>query len=168
MKIPEALVGGGTFFLSRGESIEPVKIDLSKYMGTWRVIACTDNELENQFADATETYELIGVKHVDVVFKWREGSLTGPVRAYDFRGKILSHPSHGIWKMNLFPLFCVTYIVVEVAPDYSWAAVAHPSKKFGWLLARKPKLPEETVAHFYRVFATLGYDTTKFIKVPQP
>jgi len=168
MRVPGALLGGAAFCLSGDSDIQPVKIDLSKYMGTWRVIACTDNAVEKKFADATETYSLVGVKHVDVVFKWRDDTLSGPVKTHEFRGRILNHPSHGIWKMKLFPFFSVTYIIVDVAPDYSWASVAHPSKKFGWLLARASRLPEETVSRFRRHLANLGYDPEKFILVPQP
>jgi apolipoprotein D and lipocalin family protein len=152
MRVPGALLGGAAFCLSGDSDIQPVKIDLSKYMGTWRVIACTDNAVEKKFADATETYSLVGVKHVDVVFKWRDDTLSGPVKR----------------KMKLFPFFSVTYIIVDVAPDYSWASVAHPSKKFGWLLARASRLPEETVSRFRRHLANLGYDPEKFILVPQP
>lgn len=170
MKVPPALLGTAAFFLvGRAHSgIKPARIDLSRYSGTWRVIAVTDNAVEKKFVDATESYTMSGGGRVDVVFRWRQESFEAPLKTHRFRGRVTSDMSHGIWKVKLFPLFSATYIVVDVGPEYSWAAVAHPSKKFGWLLARETSVSEETWARFLTTFAQLGYDTSKFLKVPQP
>ncbi len=171
MKVPSALLGGAAFFLAgcaTHSEIKPAKIDLSRYMGTWRVIACTDNPVEKKFVDATESYALADAKHINVTFKWREESFTAPFKTHQFKGTVQKDPSHAVWKMKLLPLFAATYIVVEIGPDYSWAAVAHPSKKFGWLLARDTTVSDETWAHVLNRFGSMGYDPTKFIKVPQP
>ncbi len=60
---------------SRGR-IKPVeKVDLSKYIGSWRIIACTDNKVEHDFVDAVETYQFAGKGAVNVHFAWRDPSL---------------------------------------------------------------------------------------------
>lgn len=154
--------------LSRTEEIAPVRIDLSRYMGTWRVIACTDNPVEKKFVDATESYSLSDANHIDVTFKWRSETFDAPMQTHRFQGRVERSPSHAVWKMKLFPFFVATYVVIEVAPDYSWAAVAHPSRKFGWLLSRSTTVTDEVWTQAMRAFSTRGYDCTNFIRVPQP
>jgi apolipoprotein D and lipocalin family protein len=171
MKIPRALLGSAVFALTGTAAradIQPVRIELPRYMGTWRVIGCMENSLESRFADATESYSLSNENHLNVVFSWRDQSLSAPKKSHEFRGRILKDPSKAVWKMNVFPLVSATYIVIDVGPGYSWAAVAHPSRDFGWILARGTSLPEETWTKILSRFAALGYDTSKFIKVPQP
>jgi apolipoprotein D and lipocalin family protein len=171
MKIPRALLGGAAFALTgtAGRAdIQPVRIEVPRYMGTWRVIGCMENPLDSRFADATESYSLTNENRLNVVFSWRERSLSAPRKSHEFSGRILKDPSHAVWKMNVFPLVTATYIVIDVGKGYSWAAVAHPSRKFGWILARATSLPDETWIPILSRFAVLGYDTSKFIRVPQP
>ena len=148
--------------------IPPAPIEVPRYMGTWRVLGCLENASENRVADAMESYSLTGENRLNVIFSWREGSLSGPRKSREFRGRILKDPSRGIWKMKVAPLVASTYIVIDVGKDYSWAAVAHPSRKFGWILARSSQLPDATWTRILSRFAALGYDTSKFIRVPQP
>ena len=171
MKVPNALLGGAAFFLAARERYSDItsrRADLSRYAGTWRIVACTDSPVGKKFVDATETCFLADTNHLEVVFKWREESFTAPVKTHKFRGKILKGSENAVWKMKLFPLFAATYIIVEVSPDYSWAVVAHPSRKFGWLLARTSTVSDEIWARCMTVFGEIGYDTSKFIKVSQP
>ncbi len=171
MNLPRVLIAAVLLGLAGCASPPPIvprNIELARYMGTWRVLACMDNPVERKFVDATESYSLEGSDRIDAVFKWRDQRFSAPVRTHAFRGRVLDDPSHAVWKMKLFPLFAASYIVVDVAPDYSWAAVAHPSKKFGWVLARETRLPDRTWRRVMDRFAALGYDPSKFIRVPQP
>ncbi|WP_281292021.1 lipocalin family protein [Brevifollis gellanilyticus] len=143
------------------------RVDLQRYMGPWRVIACMDNKLERDFVDAVETYTLKGDSRVDVHFAWREKSFDAPVKTHDFSGRVRSDGSNARWKMRLFPLFSASYVILHIAPDYSRVAIAHPSRKFGWVLARERTLPENQYQELMEVFKRAGYDTSKFIRVPQ-
>lgn len=143
------------------------KVDLSRYMGSWRVIACMDNKLERNFVDALETYRLRGSNRVDVHFEWRDKSFSAPVKTHDFTGKVVADGSNARWRMRLFPLFTASYIIVKVSPDYTRAAVAHPSKKFGWILARSRSLSEPHYQEMLDALEQEGLDPGKFIRVPQ-
>jgi len=171
MKIPRALLGSAVFALTGAGAradIQPVRIELPKYMGTWRVIGCMENALEDRFVDATESYSLSNESHLNVIFSWRDQSLSAPRKSHEFRGRILDDPSHAVWKMKVFPLVSATYIIIDVGTNYSWAAVAHPSREFGWVLARGTSLPDDTWTKILSRFGALGYDTSRFVKVAQP
>jgi apolipoprotein D and lipocalin family protein len=154
--------------VSRQGPLKPAdKVDLSRYMGPWCIIACTDNKVECDFVDAAETYRFSGSRRVDVHFAWRDKSFSSPVKIRDFTGRITSDGSNARWKMKIFPLLSARNVIIAVAPDYSSEAVAHPSRKFGWILARERTLPEKQYARYLQLFPKQGYDTSIFVKVPQ-
>jgi apolipoprotein D and lipocalin family protein len=170
MKIPKAMLGSAGFGLTGARAragLPPARIEVPRYMGTWRVLGCMENTPAGRLADATESYSLTGENRLNVIFSWREGSLSAPLHSREFRGRILKDPSRGIWKMIVAPMVAAPYIVIDVAKDYSWAAVAHPSRKFGWILARSTRLPDQTWVRILSRFSALGYDTSRFLRVPQ-
>jgi apolipoprotein D and lipocalin family protein len=143
------------------------KVDLPRYMGPWRVIACMDNPVERDFVDAVETYSRRADGKIGVHFEWREKSFDAPIKTHDFTGKVVPDGTNARWKMRLFPLFSASYIIVKVLPDYSAVAVAHPSRKFGWILARQRTLPDADYRELVKALQEHGYDTSKLIRVPQ-
>lgn len=173
MKPNTSLAGCVALFLAscsgmgHGKVKSQSKVDLSRYMGPWRVIACMDNKLERDFVDAVETYQLRGSNRVDVHFEWRDKSFSSPVKTHDFTGKVVADGTNARWKMKLLPFFTASYIIVKVSPDYTRAAVAHPSKKFGWILARTRSLPESQYQELLDALEAQGCDPEKFIRVPQ-
>jgi lipocalin len=142
-------------------------VDLVRYMGAWRVIACMENPAERDFVDAVETYRMREDGAIDVNFRWRDKHFTAPEKRYDFVGRVCDFTTQARWKMRLFPLFTVSYVIVALHPHYEWAAVAHPSRRFGWMLARDRSVPNGGYQEILRAFAEQGYDTDRFIKVPQ-
>ncbi len=170
MNIFRNLAAWSAAFLSldRKPELQPVRhVDLSRYMGSWRVIACMDNPLERDFVDAVETYRFEGGNQIGVYFEWRSKSFDAPLQKYDFRGHVLKGGSNARWGMRLFPPFSVSYVIIYLSPDYSVAAVAHPSRKFGWVLSRRRSIPEEEYEKVMGIFAKQRYDTSKFKLVSQ-
>jgi apolipoprotein D and lipocalin family protein len=151
----------------RGRIQSADKVDLSRYMGSWRVLACMDNKLERDFVDAVETYQRRADGRIAVHFEWRDKSFGAPVKTHDFTGRVVADGTNARWKMRLFPFFTASYIIVKVAPDYSRVAVAHPSRKFGWILARERTLPAGEFREMVAALEEQGYDTSKLILVPQ-
>ena len=115
MKISFAVIGAAALALAgcatQPSGPKPVEIELPRYMGTWRVIACMDNPVERKFYDATESYALTAADRAHVVFKWRDQSFTAPMQTHEFKGRVLDDPSHAVWKMKLFPIAAATYVV---------------------------------------------------------
>jgi apolipoprotein D and lipocalin family protein len=174
MKSHPALAGGLCFSLAAcsnlgtQSAIRPAaKVDLARYMGPWRVIACTDNPLERSFVDAQETYRLRSDGEIHVHFTWRSKSFDAPLQSHDFTGRVVNDGTNARWKMHLFPLFTASYIIAKVTPDYSEAVIAHPSRKFGWLLARNRTISERDQQKLIEDLQKLGYDPSIFIRVPQ-
>ena len=150
------------------EKLTPASsVDLDRYMGAWRIIATTDNKAEKDFVDAVETYRLLPGSKIGVDFKWRDKSFDSPVKDHQFKGRVADTRTNAEWKMRLLPLFTASYIILEVDKDYQWAVVGHPSRKFGWVLARQRTIPEATYVHALHTLKKQGYDPGIFRKVPQ-
>lgn len=143
------------------------KVDLARYQGPWRVIACMDNSLERTFVDAVESYKLRSDGKIAVHFAWRSKSFDAPIKTHDMTARVIQDGTNARWKVRLFPLFAASYQIIDIDPQYSRVAVAHPSRKFGWILARDRTVPESTYRHLLEKFKAQGFDTSKFIKVPQ-
>jgi apolipoprotein D and lipocalin family protein len=126
-----------------------------------------DNKLERDFVDAVETYQICGNGRIAVRFTWRNKSFNVPVNTHDFTGRVVPDGTNARWKMRLLPLFTTSYLIAKVSPDYTRAAIAHPSRKLGWILARDRTLPTEQYQEMLAALARQGYDTSKFIQVPQ-
>lgn len=142
-------------------------VDLDRYMGEWRVIACVANSVERNFVDAVETYERRSDGNISVSFRWRDHTFAAPLRVHDFIGWVTDAPANARWRMRLFPFFNASYVIIGLGADYDWAAVAHPTRQFGWMLARARALPDDRYREILQLFASQGYDVSTFIKVPQ-
>jgi apolipoprotein D and lipocalin family protein len=59
------------------------------------------------------------------------------------------------------------YWVIELDPNYQWVVVGHPSRRYGWVLARKQSLPVVTIAEIVGRIKAQGYDACEFIVTPQ-
>jgi apolipoprotein D and lipocalin family protein len=143
------------------------RVDLLRYMGGWRVIACVENPVERDFVDAVESYSVRDDGNIGVTFRWREKRFSAPEKTHEFIGWVCDAPANARWKMRLVPFFDASYVILAVHPNYEWAAVGHPSRKFGWVLARERTLHDAAYDEIMGVFRREGYDIRRFIKVPQ-
>ena len=150
----------------RLEAVEHV--DLPRYMGSWRVIAIYDNPVERNFADAVESYRHLGEGRIAVEFRWREKDLNAPLKLHRFAATVVDRQTNASWRVRLFPLFYVRYVIIALDEKYRWVAIGHPSRKFGWILARKPAIPDDIRRELLEVFRQQGYDPARFVSVPQP
>jgi apolipoprotein D and lipocalin family protein len=143
-------------------------VDLPRYMGDWYVIANIPYFAEKNCFDSIESYSLRSDNRIENWFQCRKKSFSAPMQkkgtAVD---KVLDTSSNAIWTVHFFKVFPVKYLIIAVDPNYQWAAVAHPSRKYGWILARTKTLPDQTYRAVLAKFAAQGYDTSKFAHVPQ-
>ena len=155
------------WFSSGQPRLEPVEhVDLPRYMGSWYVIAICDNPVERPLTAAMESYAHRGDGRIDVHFQWRSGSLSAPRQEHRFTARVIDRPANARWRVQIFPLVFASYVIIALDEKYRWAAVAHPSRKFGWILARAPSIPDSVWKDLLAVFQEQGYDPAQFRKVP--
>lgn len=143
------------------------RVDLPRFMGDWRVIANIPYFAERGNVDSVESYALRADGKIANGFVFRKKSFDAPVKRYDFTAEVKNKETNAEWRVKFLPLVKVAYLIIDLDPDYQWTVIGHPSRKYGWIMARAKTLPEATYAAILKRLEAQGYDPGKFAKVPQ-
>jgi apolipoprotein D and lipocalin family protein len=162
-----------------GGAQEPVKapleavarMDLNRYMGTWYEVARLPFRFQDQcVGDVTATYAVQSDGSVQVVnrCRTRDGSVSearGVARKADAESpdtKLRVRFAPG-W-LSFLPFVWGDYWVIDLAPDYSYAAVGEPGRKYLWILSRTPSMEEAQLQHVLAKVRENGYDLARLIR----
>jgi len=146
--------------------IKPVQdFDIHRYLGTWYEIARLDHSFERGLENITAQYSLRqdgGVHVVNRGFhreknKWKEA--VG--KAY-----FIADSGTGSLKVSFFGPFYGGYHIIGLDKiHYSYALVCGPSRKYLWILARKPDMEDSVKSELIKKAKALGFQTEKLIFV---
>jgi apolipoprotein D and lipocalin family protein len=142
------------------------KIDIKRYMGAWNVIANIPYFAEKGKVATREVYTLNTDGNVDTTYFYRK-SFDGAEKTIGSVGIVQPDSNDAFWRVRFLGLFHADYLILDVAPDYSWALVGQRNRKLGWVLARDPMVDETTYASLLEKLRGFGYDTSRFLRVPQ-
>lgn len=147
---------------------EPVpRLDLPRYLGSWHEIAHLPMFFQRQCKDAiTATYRMRGDGAVEVhnACRTRDGSMDaadGVARLKDRPGalQVRFAPAWLSW----LPWVWADYWVIELDPDYRWAVVGSPSRKYLWVLSREPRMDRRLFDTLREHAAQRGYPVDKLV-----
>ncbi|MGR3781040.1 MAG: lipocalin family protein [Albimonas sp.] len=146
--------------------VQPVSgFEVERYLGLWHEIAAIPNDFqEDCAAAATATYaQAEDVEGIEVVNACLEAD--GERETAVGRARFTGASDRGALEVTFVSLLRTwiwvasgDYVVIALDPDYQWSAVGHPSRDFGWILAREESLPPETLASIRARFEAAGYD----------
>jgi apolipoprotein D and lipocalin family protein len=142
-------------------------VDLPRYMGDWYVIAEIPNLAEKHCIDSVESYALRADGKIDNWFSCRKGSDAPLKRVTSATASIADTSSNATWHLRFFKVIPVDYVILDLDPDYRWAMIGHPSRRWGWILARTATLPDPLYQSILARAEGQDYDATRFVKVPQ-
>jgi apolipoprotein D and lipocalin family protein len=69
--------------------------------------------------------------------------------------------------LSWLPMVWGDYWIIGLPPDYSWAVVGEPGRKYLWILARAPQLDDESIAAARAAARASGYDVERLVLTPQ-
>lgn len=143
------------------------KVDINKFMGKWYVLAGRFTYFEKQVHNGVETYTWNAAKQrIDIDFTYNQGSLAGPVKSMGQKGWIANKKTNAHWQVSpLWPLK-FDFLVLALAPDYSWTAIGVPSQKYLWIMARSTAAAAVVIKNAVAELRALGYDTGNLTLVP--
>jgi apolipoprotein D and lipocalin family protein len=153
---------------ARGQAaLESVpKVDLSRYTGRWYEIAKYPNRFERKCdCNVTATYTIRPDGKIGVVnaCATRDGKLTqssGWARVVDWKtGSRL--------KVTFFWPFFGNYWIIDLGPNYEYAVIGEPSRKYLWILSRSPQMDDTLYAGITSRLASKGYDASKLERMRQ-
>lgn len=153
--------------VSPPQGITPVApFELERYLGTWYEIARLDHVFERNLDNVTAQYSMRPDGNVEVVnsgFHQQTGERKEAVGI----AKPVGLPERASLKVSFFRPFYSGYHVVALDADYQWAMVIGQSRKYFWILARKPELPAGTRERLLEQAAAFGIDVSALIWVAQ-
>ena len=143
-------------------------VDLPRYMGDWYVIAEIPNFAEKHCVDSVESYALRADGGIDNWFSCRKKSFDAPMkRVTSATARIADLRTNASWHLRFLKVISVDYFILDLDPQYQWAMIGHPSRSYGWIIARAKILPDPVYQGILGRAQSQGYDPTRFTKVSQ-
>lgn len=148
-------------------------VNLDRYVGKWYEIARFPNK-----------FEALCAGHVTAEYAKREdGRLSvknscakadGSIQESDGVARIADPATNAKLEVRFaprwlawLPFVWADYWIIDLAPDYSTAAIGDPNRNYLWILSRTPELPEETYQDIVNRLTEQGYDTSQLKRTRQ-
>lgn len=147
------LVVSMIFLLSAcGGEPEPLPVvdhvELQRYTGTWHEIARLPHWFQRGCYNSTATYSLNDDGTLKVVNRCQRedgaSQAEGTARVVEAATNAKLKVRFDNWFSNLFPTIAEgNYWILHLSDDYDVAMIGEPERKYFWILARRPELPDE-------------------------
>lgn len=153
--------------VSKPDNITPVaSFEAGKYLGKWYEIARLDHAFERGLDKVTAEYSMRDDGGIKVVNRGYN-SAKSEWKVAEGKAYFVDKPDTAYLKVSFFGPFYGSYIVFDLAPDYSHSLISGPDKSYLWLLSRTPTMDEPTKKRLVAKAQALGFDTSKLIYVTQ-
>jgi apolipoprotein D and lipocalin family protein len=141
-------------------------LDVQRYMGTWHEIAALPNPFQKDCYQTQAIYGQTDQGEITVHNLCRKGSLDGPLSEVQGRAWRPKGQGEAELKVQFFWPFSGDYWVLALDPDYQWAVVGQPKRKYLWILARKTHMDETLYARLKQQLPAWGYDPERLRRTP--
>ena len=169
-----ALVFLGVLALAGCASTQPSlvvvdEVNLDRYLGKWYEIASFPQWFQRGCVASTATYSRRPDGRIGVLNECRDGSFDGELRRTEGVAWVADdRKSLAKLKLQFFWPFRGDYWIIDLDPEYRYAAVGHPSRNYLWILARTPTLDPNLYRELSARIEAQGYDLSRLRRTPQP
>ena len=161
-----AVVGKVAFAESKAALQTVPHVDLTRYVGRWYEIARYPTRFEKDCAsDVTATYTQLSGGKIEVLNECRKAG--GQVKRSKGTARVVDKRTNAKLKVTFFWPFSGNYWIIDLAPDYSYAVVGEPDRKYLWILSRSSQLTESVYGQILTRVRELGYDPSLLMKTTQ-
>ncbi|HEY4198733.1 MAG TPA: lipocalin family protein [Mucilaginibacter sp.] len=150
---------------TKNEPLETVgHVDLEKYLGKWYEIAAFPQGFEKGCTCTTAEYSLRDDGNIAVL---NSCMINGTPKTAEGKATVTDKKTNAKLEVQFAWPFSGKYWIIALAPDYSYAVVGHPNRKYLWILGRKPTMDNMTYNHLVLIAAGKGFDIRKLVKTVQ-
>lgn len=147
-------------------------LDLPRFMGDWYVLAFIPIDLplisEKDAHNGMESYRLAADGTIETTYTFRDGSFDGPARRMTPRARVANPPLNTEWKMKFFWFLPAgNFLIIDRDEAYTRTVITVPDRRWVWLMARTPSIPDSEYEAMLAMLTQKGFDTAKLRKVPQ-
>jgi apolipoprotein D and lipocalin family protein len=154
---------------------QPLKVvpdvDLSRYVGTWYEIARLPNSFQSKcVSNVTATYTLLDDGDILVVNRCRKEN--GEIQEAKGLAKLATKDgSNSKLKvrfapaiLSFLPFVWGNYWIILLAPDYSYAVIGEPDRRYLWILSRTPSMVEPILQGILEEVKQNGYELSGLVR----
>ena len=159
--------------LATAQDVETApSVDLERYAGTWYEQARLPLFFQrNCIANTTANYSLRADGRIDVVNQCdkdngeRVESRAIARQVGDSTSKLEVRFAPRF--LSFLPFVWGDYWIISLDPDYRWALVGSPDRKYLWILTREQSIPANQLETLIGMAQEQGYDTSEMIRTEQ-
>jgi len=157
---------------SRGREPAPLRtvshVDLARYVGTWYEIASYPQRFQKSCTATAAVYTLRDDGMIQVINRCNRDSLDGRETIARGRARIVDRQTNAKLKVSFFWPFWGDYWIIDLDPEYRYAVVGHPSRKYLWILSRTRSMDPLVYSGILERLTAQGYDVAKLRVTLQP
>ena len=143
-------------------------VDLDRYVGTWFEIASYPQRFQKGCTATQATYTRRDDGQIGVRNRCNRDGLNGPESSAEGKARVVDKATNAKLEVSFFWPFWGDYWVIDLGPEYEFAVVGHPSRKYLWILSRTRTLPAPTYDAILERLRVQGYDLAKLQRTEQP
>lgn len=155
-------------FMQCGPKVSNLKtverVDLNRYAGKWYDVASFPQRFQKDCYNTSAEYTLSPEGYVIVVNRCNKGSVNGKETSVKGKAFVVENTNNSKLKVQFFWPFKGDYWIVDLADDYSYAAVGSPNRNYLWILSRTTSLPEGTYRGILARLTARGFDVSRLQK----
>lgn len=152
------ILSGLSGCLGMPDGVEPVAgFEADRYLGRWYEIARLDHSFERGLSNVTAQYSRRDDGDIRVInrgFSTDEGEWSD----IEGRARFVDRTDEAYLKVSFFGPFFGSYVVFELAEDYSHAFVSGYNRDYLWFLARDPNVSDALKERFLQRAEALGFN----------
>jgi len=136
-------------------------VDLARYMGTWYEISHIPNFPQKGCTDTIVHYRLAPNGGFELLNTCWKGETYKPYHGF---AKPSDPKSPAKFRVKFVFFLSSDYWIVDLDPDYRWAAVGNAKHDQLWVISRERALDAKIYGEILGRAKALGYDPTKLVK----
>jgi len=138
-------------------------VDMERYTGRWFEIARYPHKFEDGCLDVTADYETQDDGTIQVINQCLIAGEGGKIKKARGKAKIVDQSTNAKLKVSFFWPFYGDYWILHIDPEYQYAIVGAPSRKYLWILSRQPQMDPLLLDGLLEKVRSLGYDPSRLI-----
>ena len=143
-------------------------VDVTRYMGTWYEIASIPAWFQKGLVGVKANYSLNEDGTVNVANSGYRDTLNGKEEFAYAKGWVPDKNIPSKLKVQFFWPFEADYWIIDLGKDYEYAVVGEPSRKFLWILSRKPIMDDNIYNQIIDKLTRQNYSVSLLVKSIQP
>ncbi|WP_245746981.1 lipocalin family protein [Paraburkholderia lycopersici] len=147
--------------------LQPVPVDLKRYMGRWYTIATVPYLSERDYVGSYADWKLRKDGRIDDNYFGRRYGFDQPLTGGTLVASVVPGSGGGKWRVTILWPITVVVLTVYVDPEYRYTVRCEEGGSPIWILSRTPDMDDDVYASLVSRLAGMGIRTERLRRVPQ-